>query len=710
MKKRIWISAGVLILLIIAVTVGFLLRERKVEVTAASVIFSGHPYHVYLTQSVDLQAIREGKVYVTDEKGNKLDAAISLNDNQRTITIEDLSMGKYILHIDKKAFKRAASKTTFEFQVIEKLESVQSVEELEKYFEAALAIRKQNDQKFEMEDGVVEESAADTSGSDHSTTNNQVEGIDEGDIVITDGKYIYTAVNQKINIVDAQDPKNLRHVATIQLKNSYPQLLLKEGNYLIALLDEMVLNSKDNKENYIWQSFTKAAIYDVSDASNPKLAKEFGQEGYMNGVRKYNGVLYMVSGYSPNYWFMEEREVELRPYISDGGETTPLEIENISIIPGSLEPSYTIISAIDLNNLTSKEVITKGYLGSSSALYMSPNALYLTAFDYGEGAPMPIDLNITVSDGDTPVSSGQTADQKTNIYKFIISGTNIEFAASESVKGHVLNQFSMDEHNGYFRIATTEGVAWGSQPTSKNHLFILNGNLEKVGEVTDLAKGERIYSVRFMGDKAYIVTFKETDPLFVIDTSDPGNPTVLGELKIPGFSNYLHPLGDHHLIGIGYDTEQRMDSWSKEPVTVTTGMKISLFDVSDFANPKEQDTAVIGGRGTYSEAQYNHKAFFRNEELNYYGFPVILYEDGKKDEIQYKGLGAVIYEITPERGIQLKGDIITPAKTGELYEDWNTSILRLAYIGDVLYTVSPNEVKSYDINTFNQIGQVGIHN
>ena len=211
-----------------------------------------------------------------------------------------------------------------------------------------------------------------------------------------------------------------------------------------------------------------------------------------------------------------------------------------------------------------------------------------------------------------------------------------------------------------------------------------------------------------MGDKAYIVTFKETDPLFVIDTAEPSNPKVLGELKIPGFSNYLHPLDENHLVGIGYDTEQRMDSWSKEPFTVTKGMKISLFDVSDFANPKEQDMVIIGGRGTYSEVQYNHKALFRNEALNYYGFPVILYEEGKNEDVKYKGLGALVYEITTEKGIQLKGNLITPAKANELYEDWESSISRLVYIDDALYTISPKEIKSYDLKTFESIGQMKI--
>lgn len=696
MKKKIWIGASVAILLLLMLMVGMALYQKEMKVAAASVVFDGEPYHVHFSSPIDKQSIQQGKVYVVDEKGNKVDADISLSDSRRTLTIKGLNEGKYILHIDRKPV---------EFQVIKKLESVKSVEELKRYFQAVLAMYEQD---IGRERGiVVEEKASDSSSSGHSTINNQVEGIDEGDIVITDGDYIYTIVEQTVKIVDAQNPKNLRYISTIQLEqNSYPQLLLKEGDYLILLLDEFVQNKGNAKGFYMGHSFTKAAIYDVKDASKPKLVKEFGQEGYMNGVRQYNGVLYMISNYSPNFWKLEEQDVELRPHIIDGKKVALLEIENISIIPGTLEPSYTIISAIDLNQLTSKKVNTKGYLGSTSTLYMSPNALYLTAFDVKEA--VPIERNTITLDTDVSIVQRRFNDQKTKIYKMLINGTSIEFAATASVKGHVLNQFSMDEHNGYFRIATTEGFASGKQANSKNHLFIFDETLKQVGEVSNLAKGERIYSVRYMGDKAYIVTFRETDPLFVIDTSKPSNPKVLGELKIPGFSNYLHPLGENHLIGIGYAAEQRMDSWSKEPITVTTGIKISLFDVSNLSKPKELDSVVVGGRGTYSEAEHNHKAFFRNEALNYYGFPVVLYEEDKKDELHYKGIGALVYEITTERGIQLKGDLVTPAKADELYEDWNSAILRLVYVDNALFTVSPKEVKSYDIKTFQPLGQVKI--
>jgi uncharacterized secreted protein with C-terminal beta-propeller domain len=223
--------------------------------------------------------------------------------------------------------------------------------------------------------------------------------------------------------------------------------------------------------------------------------------------------------------------------------------------------------------------------------------------------------------------------------------------------------------------------------------------MKQIGSVEDLAQGERIYSARFMGDKAYMVTFKETDPLFVIDVSAPSSPKVLGELKIPGFSNYLHPLDENHLIGFGYDTKLEPVK-GEEPRVVTGGMKISLFDVSDFSNPLEKDTEIIGGPGTYSPLQYDHKALFTHTASNLYGFPVAAYTEGENDSIRYQGSGAMLFTITPE-GIEKAADLIKDSTMQ--YEDWETSVQRLLYVDDSLYTIANSEITSYGLNDFKLI-------
>ena len=210
-----------------------------------------------------------------------------------------------------------------------------------------------------------------------------------------------------------------------------------------------------------------------------------------------------------------------------------------------------------------------------------------------------------------------------------------------------------------------------------------------------------------MGDKAYLVTFRETDPLFVIETKDPKAPKVLGELKIPGFSNYLHPVDENHLLGIGYDTEVRMEAGSKEPIVLTKGMKLSLFDVTDFNKPKEKQAVIIGGRGTYSPVQYDHKALFRDPRQNYYGFPVTIYSPtDEEDRLKYEGTGAQIYKVTPA-GIELAANLIEKARPGEQYEDSYNAVQRLIYVEDQLFTVSRSKVTSYNGNTFEKQQLVG---
>lgn len=736
MKKRFYV--GGLILIIAAIVVGaVLMLGKKVEVEATSKVMVNHPYLIHFSHGLNDASIEKKQVYITNSAGDKVDVTMKFLNNNQTLAILNAKSGKYTAHIEKNAFKDILSnseKQEITFEVVDEIKHIASKEDLQNFFLTAVNKERRYFTGGEAETTAVSESAdmsmaeaksdnASGGGLDHSTTNNQVEGIEEGDIVVTDGEFIYSTYDNNIIITDARDPKNIKQVSKIALDQySYPMQIMVHDEMLIVIKDQWI-ESKESKWPYMdGTSLTTAAFYNIEDPTNPTFIREVGQDGYMSGVRKYNDILYIVTNKAPNYWILYDtpvEDVELRPYTYDSEEDekiAPMEIDQLTILPGATEPNYTIISAIDLNNFENKKVETKGFLGGSSNLYMSYNAIYLTANNY----EMPTTLEIEV-DGDAESKkisedAAQTSiardmiiapiSTNTDIYKFSIDGTDIAFAASTSIEGTVLNQFSMDEYDGHFRIAVTEGHSWGAEPTSKNHLYIFNDRLEKVGEVTDLAKGERIYSARFMGDKAYIVTFKEVDPLFVIDLANPNAPKVLGELKIPGFSNYLHPLDENHLIGIGYDTKTMVDSYSKQPFTVTGGIKISLFDITDFSNPKEQDNVIIGGRGTYSEVQYNHKVLFRNSEYSYFGFPISIYKEKGEYDIQYQGSGAVVYEITAENGIQLKGDLVTPPAPGEEYESWESMIQRMVYIDDTLYTVSRNGIKSYDLQTFNSLGSV----
>jgi uncharacterized secreted protein with C-terminal beta-propeller domain len=252
----------------------------------------------------------------------------------------------------------------------------------------------------------------------------------------------------------------------------------------------------------------------------------------------------------------------------------------------------------------------------------------------------------------------------------------------------------MDEYNNNFRIATTTGN-W--QAESLNHVYVLDNNLQIIGKLEDLAHGEKIYSVRFLGEKGYLVTFRQMDPLFVIDLSNPTNPAVLGYLKIPGVSNYLHPYDETHVIGVGVDaTEQGR----------VQGMKLSLFDVSDVSNPKEISKYIIGERGTYSEALNDHKAFLFSKGKNLLVIPISLAEK----DYQQTWQGAYVFNVDLSNGFVLKGRITheneTINKTEYYYYDYQSQIRRSLYMDDVLYTLSGKMIKMNDLSDLKEINKV----
>jgi len=292
--------------------------------------------------------------------------------------------------------------------------------------------------------------------------------------------------------------------------------------------------------------------------------------------------------------------------------------------------------------------------------------------------------------------------EKTVVHKISVSGNQIEYKTKGEVPGYVLNQFSMDEHDSYFRVATTTN-SWDWRGNPVNNVYVLDENMKIVGRLEDLAKGERIYSVRFIGDRAYMVTFRQVDPLFVIDLSNPTNPQVLGYLKIKGVSDYLHPYDETHLIGVGRDANEEGR---------ITGMKLSLFDVSDVSNPKEVSKYVIGGDGAYvySEALYDHKAFLFSKSKNLLVLPIqisggVMLESGKWESWQ----GAYVFNLDLENGFVLKGKIthVNETAESEYYYDYQSQVRRSLYMDNVLYTISSRMIKMNDLgNIGNEINKI----
>jgi inhibitor of cysteine peptidase len=257
----------------------------------------------------------------------------------------------------------------------------------------------------------------------------------------------------------------------------------------------------------------------------------------------------------------------------------------------------------------------------------------------------------------------------------------------------------MDEHEGVLRLATTTGNTLDQ--TLRNHVFCLknnSGRLEVIGSIKDIAPGERLYSARFMGDRGFLVTFIQVDPLFTLDLSDPENPAVLGELKVPGFSTYLHPLNDKYLLSIGEDINVEGDFVKRN------GLQLSIFDTSDFANPKLLHTITIGDQGTDSEALYNHKAVVFWPENNLLALPVNLNEISNPDNSEDWGSntfnGLYVYRLTGDYDFQFLGRIPMYAwdesdiNSWMYYPPWYRGV----FIDDYVYSLTSHMVKAAPID------------
>ena len=539
-----------------------------------------------------------------------------------------------------------------------------------------------------------------TETDDYSKTNIQVEGVDEADTVKTDGKYIYYLVDNTLTITNVENPSKMIGTANITFENENdedfsPQEIFLNGNKVIVIGTRYEYKRRPDADiDYIYptyyKSFTSAKVYNVENKEKPTLERTVEVEGNYLSSRMIGDNIYLTSNkyiYSylcKKYKAMELNEDDFKPQYIDtqtGEEVKCVNFDCIYYIPEFEDTSYLNIVAFNVNKDEPANI--ESYLGAGNTTYSSTDNLYVTKLKY--------DYN------DETKKSNTT----TQIYKFSLKDATCTFEKTGEVPGSVLNQFSMDEKDGYFRIATTDNSTWNSE-NDTNNLYVLNENLETIGKIEGLAKGERIYSVRFMGNRAYMVTFVQTDPLFVIDLADPTNPTVLGELKIPGYSKYLHPYDETHLIGIGEDTE--VVNYGYGDQVVTNGMKISLFDVTDPNNPQELYNVKIGEKGTYSELLYNHKALLFSKEKNIIAFPISITENDYKVTFQ----GAIVYGVSLEKGFELKTKISNSATDYDRYYSRNR-VERIIYIKDTLFTLSNGLIKAVDLNTFETKGSIELN-
>jgi len=624
---------------------------------------------------------------------------------------------------------------------------------------------------------------------DYSTTNVQVAGVDEGDIVKTDGKYIYTIAGTDVVIVEATPAEDAKEVSRIKLDLA-PSGIYINGDKILVYgqnYSYSIQKYKDILPQNRFSTYSYLKVYDIVDRSNPVEKKNYDLEGSLTSSRMIGEYVYFITS-NQQYYYDEKFPV---PIVIEDGEvlSSDRSVTNCNCpdvyyfnIPYQ-SYNFTSVSSLNINDengkLNSEVYVLDGYQNN---LFVSENNIYVTYNKRANEEELTMDIIMgmfkeylfpEMSEKDKEriakiekvdedilskmekmekitmivsryenIFEGKDDDfkekleeeyekrvkekfediskelEKTVIHKIAIDKGSLKYKTSGEVTGIVLNQFSMDENDGYFRIATTRSRDWSSMnrgsSESYSNIYVLDADMKVVGKVEELAEGERIYSVRFMQNRAYMVTFKQIDPLFVIGLDDPTNPKVLGELKVPGYSSYLHPYDETTLIGLGKETN--------ENGSVTGGVKLSLFDVSDVANPTEIDKYVLGDRSSNSIAINEHKAFLFSKDKNLLVIPVTMQENVmeiQEDVINPEGVtisdnvkimpipvrkyfnGVAVFNINKE-GFELKGKIDHSDSNSNNYYG-NNNVNRSLYIGDALYTLSNQYLKANWLDTLKEV-------
>lgn len=565
-------------------------------------------------------------------------------------------------------------------------------------------------------DGVA--APAPASGNTHSDTNLQEAGVDEPDIIKTNGDYLYVATDHAVNIVSAAVAPAMALSASIAVAGEVIGMILTPDEKLAIFYAPSVplplpLQSQSSPIFFgpDAQPKTGILIADVSDPTQPKTLRDSAFDGYYGGARRIDSTLYVYF----NTWIdtpqppgpnteTDTNDVVVRlpssytrnadgTYTDEGPAITATQIYRPDTPRGL---SMTLIVGIDLASPDDAFTST-AYVGNAALAYSSSQALYLIDVQWigsigfaeppvqisgpaqsrGDTASAPPPAMNTPSSVRTTQARAVTDGPHSVIHKFTFDATGVSLAASGHVPGSVLDQYAVSEHEGFLRIASS--VSWESGQGAD--VFVLEqqaAELNVVGSVTGIGAGEQLYAARFVGERGYVVTFLQTDPLFSIDLSDPRNPQQVGELVIPGFSNYLHVADSDHLLGIGHnasDTGQRL------------GLQLSVFDVSLIDQPARVAKADIGSPFASSEATWNPKAFTYWENERLIAFPVQYYADSAAPFAApnlYEGI--FIFKLQPDFSLTFTGSM-------DDYSTFNTPWNRVVFIEDRVYAINRNKIR-----------------
>lgn len=497
------------------------------------------------------------------------------------------------------------------------------------------------------------------SSAGYSDTNVRTEGVDEADIVKTDGEHLFILQESaaEIAVVDATDDA-MRKVGSIVPgdQGQISEFYVRDGRAYVLANVPMTRNNDQVGEIFDF-SEVRLETYDVSNPSDPVLLGSVSQSGRYQSSRLVDGYLYLFSTYNVSCATIPDDPEFYVPRVAGQNIAS----QDIYLPPSSGASQYLVVTSTAVDDPT-QTVDRKAVLTDSNSLYVSAENIYV----YENRWPIAFAR-----------SEGEADPGRITVRKIAYHDGRLEGVAQTKVNGTLNDSFSIDEHEGMLRLVTTVS-AWDaetSQTTATNEVHVLDGNLEEVGSITGLAEDERVRSARFFGDTAYFVTFRETDPLFTVDFSDPTNPQIIGSLKIPGFSEYLHPYGEGRLLGIGMDVDEKSG--------VTDGMKVTMFDVSDPTDVKEADTFLV--EGAYgSDAFHDYRAVLISADRNMIGF------SGYADHETY-----YVFDYADGEGFdQLMAEDVNGG-------GWTGT--RGVYIDDTLYVVKGNAVESYRIGSYEKV-------
>ncbi|MDR1002201.1 MAG: beta-propeller domain-containing protein [Oscillospiraceae bacterium] len=526
--------------------------------------------------------------------------------------------------------------------------------------------------------------------SDFSQTNTQVSGVDEADVVKTDGRYIYTLRDKEngagsyISIVEANNGQ-MSKIVDLMIENSNIDKIKEGANIPIEFYvsgDRLaVLCSVRNYSDVVDLSrnfpTVSVLVYDISDRSNPKLMNTLGQTGSYESSRLIGDYIYLIT---EQYIYDKPKDDKLYTYVPTlyaGSEDSCVEPADI-FIGFNPENAYTIVASINIKDAKEHSSV-KALLSNTSNVYCSTDTLLISSEMYSR------EETEGVVDGKNAVVIESKSETK--LVSFSLKDGAIEQTASGTVPGRAINQFAFDRYGDTFRIVTndnssretifTDGIdvyEYEGDTGANNGIYVLDKSLKIIGTLNNLAKGEHVQSVRFDGNTAYFVTFRQVDPLFTVDLTDPNNPKLMSELKIPGFSQYLHKYDDGLLFGLGYDAD--VDTGR------TTGMKISMFDTSNPYDVTEKHTLKIDA--DWSEASYNHKAILVSKEKNLIAFPA----DG----------GYKVYSYDRESGFELVKQVA--------FDSEMRGNMRGMFIGDYFYINGYSKLASYKLPNFEETARL----